>query len=105
MTAYNFLVVNVFQNRSADFGTEPFSIFLLEIVPMAFGPIFTVLLYVIALPLDLYVNINKRKMPAVLIFTVFYFLVISLVPHKESRFMLPVMPFLFLMLAQAINFI
>lgn len=105
VTAYNFFLVNIFENRSADFGIEPFGLFLTDILPMAFGPFLTLLVYLAAVPLELYLSKNKRKVPAVLTFAGFYLLVISLIPHKESRFMLPVMPFLFLLAAQAFTFL
>jgi hypothetical protein len=43
---------------------------------------------------NLFVALRKRQMPVLLIFTGINFFIISRVPHKETRFILPVLPYL-----------
>ena len=49
--------------------------------------------------------VNKKQVPFMMIFVAFYMIVISMVPHKESRFMIPVMPYIFIVLAQFFTFV
>jgi hypothetical protein len=45
---------------------------------------------------NVYESIQKKVVPYIIIFVAFYLTVISNIPHKEDRFQLPIMPYLFL---------
>lgn len=95
-TALNFLIINLIDNRSAEFGVSPPLAFFTDYLPKAFG---NFMLPFMGLGVAYYILIckNKREMPYTVIFTLFYLLIISRVPHKEARFMLPVIPYIMLM--------
>ena len=43
-------------------------------------------------------TLNKNKSPEIMYMTVFYVLIFSIIAHKEKRFMLPILAFVFLVL-------
>jgi hypothetical protein len=43
---------------------------------------------------NLYVTLRKRQLPLLVIFTGINLFIISRVPHKETRFILPVLPYM-----------
>jgi len=45
---------------------------------------------------------NKKKTPDLMYISVFYIFFFSLIGHKENRFLLPILPFLFLMTGYSI---
>lgn len=93
--AYNFLYKNLIENVSASFGVSPPTEYLYKTLPYALNFIgfFTVA--------GIINNINecRHKMVfpyfVVLVFT--YTLAFSMIPHKEDRFVVPVMPYLLIL--------
>ena len=84
---------------SAEFGVEPKLEFLMKYIPKAF-PYYAIYLIGAGFIYHLYVCYNKKEMPVIAFFVVFYLTIISIIPHKEERFMHPIFPFLFLMAGQ-----
>ena len=85
ITAWNFFKVNVLENRSAEFGISSPLQFVKQYLPEAAG-YYLLYLVVLGAIYNLYECANKRKLPYFTIFTGFYLLVISNIPHKEERF-------------------
>lgn len=91
-TGLNFLRVNVMHGLSKYFGEERWYWYLEASAP---------LIYTVLYPLVLYANTvghvsiqAKKGEPAYLTyFTCFYVVFFSLIPHKEARFLLPLIPF------------
>ena len=94
-TAYNFLVVNVIENRSAEFGISSCWAFIINYLPKNLE--YLTVFVVIGFGYNIYLSHQKNEMPIAAIFVVFYLTIISIVPHKEERFMHPIFPYLFLM--------
>ena len=42
--------------------------------------------------------LNKRRSPEMMYATIFYIFIFSIIPHKEKRFLVPVVPFCMLAL-------
>ena len=103
VTGYNFMHINVVENRSAEFGTGSNLIFITEYLPYTLG--FLKYFIIFAIMYEVHNSSVRKRIPVTLIFVTFYLMVLSLVPHKESRFMIPVMPYLFIMLAQLFSYI
>lgn len=55
------------------------------------------ILFVFGALYNAYESHNKQVIPYALIFTIFYLAIISMVPHKENRFILPVVPYIIMM--------
>jgi hypothetical protein len=95
ITAWNFVKINVLENRSAEFGISSPCEFVLDHIPKSLNYL-TDIVY-IGLIYYMFLCIKKRQFPLIIVFMSFYLVVISNIPHKEDRFMLPVMPYLFIM--------
>ena len=87
--------VNIVQSLSEYFGTDPFWWYFIVFSPA----IFTVLYpsVVLANFTHLKTKWNKGESPYLTYYNVFYFAVFSAIPHKELRFLIPIVPFAFLM--------
>jgi phosphatidylinositol glycan class B len=96
ITAYNFFLVNVFKNLSAEFGTHRTWIFFDQFLPEAFG--YTLILLFFSVHYAVKASWNRRQIPYVLIFTAINLAILSSLDHKEGRFMLPVFPYFFIMM-------
>ena len=96
ITALNFIKVNLGDGLSNYFGTEPFHYFITTVFPLYF----TVAVPFAYLGLPYYGRdaLSKKQMPYMLVLVICYLGVFSLIKHKEPRFILPVLPFCFLML-------
>ena len=84
------------ENRSAEFGVESSWKFITDYLPDKLG-IIGYTLIIMGTIYNLYMCKNKKEMPAVFIFAFVNIIIISKVPHKEARFMLPIIPLLYLM--------
>jgi phosphatidylinositol glycan class B len=83
-TAWNFFVINVLENRSAEFGVSSPLAFIEEHMPEALYLL--VPFVILGLIHHIYEELYKRRVPYFVIFVAFYLLIISNVPHKEDRF-------------------
>ena len=55
----------------------------------------------LASPINHYMTkTNKGETAYMTYYTVFYLLVFSAIPHKEMRFLLPILPFCFMMIGE-----
>lgn len=96
ITSYNFLKINVIEGLSRCFGDDPIHIYLTNFIPDN---------YSIAYPFVLlsfcyyFKKMRSMNQPPLLLYNViFYILCFSLIAHKEARFLMPTVPFSFLML-------
>lgn len=97
VTAYNFVRANLAEGLSKYFGTEPFYFYLLAVMP---------LIFTVAYPSSLLAPIiygrdtlkSKGQPPYMLILSGSYLLIFSIIAHKEPRFLLPIVPLIFLMI-------
>ena len=96
LTSYNFLRVNILEGLSEYFGSDPKHKYILGFAP----EIFT-LMYPVVLASCIHTHIikkrNKNESPYLTYYCVFYVLVFSFIPHKELRFLMPIIPFAMLM--------
>lgn len=87
LTSYNYFFVNIIENKASEFGTSPWYYYILSIAFFGILPIGTIILIS-----AIFFVISKREH----IFTwaiVPFFLVHCLVPHKEIRFLFPIINF------------
>ena len=101
-TSLNFLKVNVVEGLSKYFGTDPIHAYLtgymIHYLTVAYPFVLISMgVYGYDTVLIKKAKINKEP-PFILIFTVLYVGVFSLIKHKEARFILPIIPFCFFML-------
>lgn len=102
ITAYNFVQANLTEGLSKYFGTEPFHFYIFAVMPL----IFTVAYPSVLLSFYVYAKdslASKATTPYMLILSSTYLLIFSLIAHKEPRFLLPIVPFCFLMLGYFIH--
>ena len=97
---YNFYYENIVKNVSAQFGVSPATVYLFKTLPEAFYGMFLVL--IAAIVFDLMQCLKKKEFPHFFVLVITFLISFSLIPHKEDRFILPVIPFLILILG---NFI
>ena len=99
-TSYNFLRINILEGLSEYFGSHPWSFYLTK-----FGPeIFTLVYPLVILACFLHVRnkFNVNQSPYLTYYCVFYVSVFSGIPHKELRFLLPIIPFAMLLAGELI---
>lgn len=90
-TGLNFMIVNVVEGLSKYFGDHPTWFYVFAFMPGIFTVAYPLVLYSFYfLTAD---NLKSGKCPEIMITTIFYITVFSLIPHKEMRFLLPVFPF------------
>lgn len=97
LTGYNFMNVNVVQGISKMFGTEPGLWYISFVFPEYFHVAYPLALY--ALGTGLWTGRNRHMS----ILVIAYVALFSALGHKERRFMQPVMPFCFLLAADAFS--
>ena len=103
VTAFNFVKANLAEGLSKYFGTDPSHFYIIAVMPLFFTVAYPSVIgsfYVYAR--DSLKGGFKEK-PYMLILTVTYLIVFSAIEHKEPRFLLPIMPFCFLMLGYFIS--
>ncbi|CDW78313.1 UNKNOWN [Stylonychia lemnae] len=101
VTSYNFLRANILEGLSKYFGTDEFHMYIIAFIPFYFTS---------AVP-AFYVGLvsytrdyrSKRLIPYLFYMIVFYVLIFSMIPHKEYRFMQPIIPFCFLIIGYFYN--
>ena len=96
ITSYNFLKVNVLQGLSKYFGDHQFLEYVLNFLPK---DIFKGLFPLMVGGLWCYCkDMSAKKLtPDMVYMCLFYIVFFSLLGHKENRFLLPILPFLFLL--------
>lgn len=101
-TALNFLKINVLEAHSNFFGIDPWEYYLkntfVECFSIAYP--FLIVFFIYSIYKQVY---RHHVVPYIPILVISYVTAFSLVPHKEGRFIQPVIPFLFLILAQGIE--
>jgi phosphatidylinositol glycan class B len=90
------LKVNVIDGHSKYFGDHPFWFYILAHLPAIFNILYPFCLYGVYFYMK--ETLNKNKSPEIMYMTVFYVLIFSIIAHKEKRFMLPILAFVFLVL-------
>lgn len=101
ITSWNFLKMNLIDGLSKFFGTSSIRFYAVEGITIIFGLMFPMLWY------SFYFHYKTQKeahgkSPFLLYYIVFYFLFFSLIPHKEIRFLLPMLPFCFIILGELV---
>ncbi len=92
----NFLQKNVVEDISSRFGvTPPFEYFFV-FIPLSYN--FMTILLVLAISYNIGECRKKLLFPHMLVLVVSYVYVFSLIAHKEDRFLLPIAPFIFLII-------
>lgn len=95
VTAYNFVQANLAEGLSKYFGTEPVYFYILAVMPL----VFTVAYPSVLAAFFVYgKDRGAGQPPYMLVLSGTYLLVFSIIAHKEPRFLLPIVPFCFLML-------
>lgn len=102
LTSYNFLRRNILEGLSEYFGSDAKHKYVLGFAP----EIFTVM-YPVVLAACCYTHIrrkhNKGQSPYLTYYCIFYVLVFSFIPHKELRFLMPIIPFAMLMAGELLS--
>ena len=100
-TSYNFLQVNLVHGLSKYFGEDPFYWYLVAFAPCIYTVIYPVVLYANTFS-HFEMQWAKKEVPYMTYYSCFYVLFFSLIPHKELRFLLPILPFTLLTSGQLI---
>ena len=95
---WNFIKVNVFEGLSQTFGADPVHKYVSTEIPIRFNGFFPCLLY--GLWHHWRTARNKNKSAYLLWFSVTVVGFLSLISHKEPKFLLPVFPVFFLFIGQ-----
>ena len=98
LTSYNFMKVNLLHNLSAYFGTDPWWQYIFVFALAIFRIMWPAM--VLSLFNHLRTKQNKKEWPYLTFYNVFYLIVFSVIPHKEMRFLLPILPFAFIMIGE-----
>ena len=97
---YNFLQQNIVENVSAQFGVSPVYYYFTYSFPHFLNLLYPISMSAIAY--NIYSTLENRQFPYMPMFWLTYISVFSAIGHKEDRFLLPLMPIIFLLSA---NFI
>jgi GPI mannosyltransferase 3 len=103
VTALNFYNANVAEGLSLYFGVHPAYFYVLAVVPLIFlaqTPLIVTGIYTYARDS---LAAGARGTPYLALFVAFYLTVYSLIQHKEARFLLPIVPFCFLMAGHLVS--
>lgn len=91
LTWLMFARLNVFENISAFYGTQPWHFYIAQVIPAIAGPLFPLLL------LSLAVRTGNTEILQFMSGSIFFN---SLLPHKEIRFLAPLSPLIVILSAQ-----
>ena len=104
-TSYNFVEKNLLYGFSEYFGTDPAHWYIVAFGPAIFTAMYPTVLY--SMRTHWSTQRNKGLQPYLTYYNFFYLFVFSMIKHKELRFLLPIVPFAFIMagelLAQTIK--
>lgn len=93
--AYNFLYKNLVENVSASFGVSPPTEYLYKTLPWALN--FIGIITIAAICNNINECRSKREFPHFLVLVFTYTLAFSMIPHKEDRFVVPIIPYLLIL--------
>lgn len=103
VTQWNFLYYNIIKKVNAHYSVEHLYWYFICGLPPVLGPIFFIFVYISIKKLK---HINRIDTDFKLIITVLWtLLVFSMIPHKEQRFLLPLIPMIFFVTTQQISLI
>jgi len=95
-TFLNFLKVNVFEGIADAYGVDAFHKYLAAYLPECFTVMYPVFLYSLYF---YYKSAKKQKRTPYMLYAILsYVIVFSVLSHKERRFLLPILPFSFLLI-------
>ena len=87
-TSWNYLRVNLFESKAAEFGVSPWYSYLHYILKYGYGPFGVIIILSF-----FYLLFTKPKDPFIwIVFPLFF--IHSLIGHKELRFLFPALPFI-----------
>jgi len=87
---WNFIKVNVFQGLSQTFGSDPIEKYIAQEIPVRFNIFLPVL--ILGMIAHWKVCRNQQKVPYLVIYCFSIIGFLSLISHKEPKFLLPVFP-------------
>jgi len=101
LTSYNFLEMNVIHGLSKYFGTDGLDYYLryafFDIFQTAHIPaVLSMFYHCITRP-------KKGNRPYIALYSLFYIVVFTLIPHKETRFLMPIIPFVIICTAEFVD--
>ena len=96
ITSYNFLRVNVLEGLSKYFGEDPWQQYIINWSAGFFLSMYPFVAYANTVG-HIDIMWSKEQIPYLAYYIIFYILVFSLIPHKEARFLVPLIPFLLLL--------
>jgi len=103
VTQWNFLYFNIIKKVNAHYSVEHWYWYFVSGLPPVLGPIFFVLIYCLIKKIR---HINLYDTDSKLVVTIFWSLsVLSMVDHKEQRFLLPLFPMIFFITSQQISIV
>ena len=100
-TSYNFLEKNLMYGFSEYFGTDPVYHYMVAFGPAIFTAMYPTVLY--SMITHWKTQRNMGLSPYLTYYNGFYLLVFSLIKHKELRFLLPIVPFAFIMAGELLE--
>jgi len=102
ITSLNFLKVNVLEGLSKYFGDHRFTEYIFKFLPEDIFKGMTIFM-VYGVYQHYFDMKNQKQVPYLVYMCVFYITFFSLLGHKENRFLLPILPFLFLMTGRGLS--
>ncbi|KAF0749462.1 GPI mannosyltransferase 3 [Aphis craccivora] len=101
VTQWNFLYYNIIKKVNAHYSIENWYWYFVSGLPPVLGPVFFIFIYCFIKKLRF---INLYDTDSKLVITVFWSLsVLSMVAHKEQRFLLPLFPMIFFITSEQIS--
>jgi GPI mannosyltransferase 3 len=95
---WNFIKVNVFEGLSQTFGSDPVLQYVAKEIPIRFNIFLPALLLGILHHRS--VCLNKKQMPYLVIYSLSIVIFLSMITHKEPKFLLPIFPPCFIFIGQ-----
>jgi len=103
VTQWNFLYYNIIKKINAHYSVEHWYWYFVSGLPPVLGPIFFIFIYCFIKKLR---HIDLNDTDSKLIITVIWSLsVLSMIAHKEQRFLLPLFPMIFFITSQQISIV
>ncbi|XP_015365722.1 PREDICTED: GPI mannosyltransferase 3 [Diuraphis noxia] len=103
VTQWNFLYYNIIKKVNAHYSVEHWYWYFVSGLPPVLGPIFFILIYCLIKKIS---HINLYDTDSKLVVTIIWSVsVLSMVAHKEQRFLLPLFPMIFFITSQQISIV